>query len=953
MVRTRAVKWIAAAILSVLVLGWGPGAYSQSAAGESWEDTALPLRQLEPLFYPLPQNVEILHLENGMQVLLMRNPAQPMVGIYTQVKVGAAYEDFRTSGMSHMLEHLLFNGTEKYTQQELYDLADQHGAYNNANTTDFFTNFMMVLPAHSLETGLEIQSQMLFHSLIPADKFEKEQGIILGELVGARDRPGHFTEEILREVIFARSSLAMPTLGTRSTIANMSRDDVNTFYKSFYVPNNMVLTLAGRFARDEALTLLEKYFGAVAPGAVQLPQLRPLDFLEQSRTVVRRGGTDRVLALAFEAPTYGAADFFSFHVMTELLNAPGSGILTSFLEDLDAAVRPVLTVWWEKAEGLGRLVLQFELPAQAEPSLCWRLVQDACTAARETGITDTDVLEIVRMEETEILLQREQLRHTGIYAAEPIVLGGVDFFVGYLAHLRAVEAAEVAAALQTYLIDTPCLAVLIEPAVGLESAGTVTPEIQLPPGMKVPPAMLEAMRKAGMSTAPASGGKSAATDGEAAATGDRPEITVGAGAPDAGLAGDMAGYDILPIERTALSNGAVLVSQQNPASPLLAVHVTVRYRAVLDDGHPGALNLVHRLLTAGIGGCDETCLARKLRQLGAVVKLVDNPDIPMDDYYTNGLFSFVRVEVAAANGPATIQLLTDLTQHASFSSEDFERERQEQIALLERRQGSARDRANQLLNETLYGAHPLARPVEGEVASLQELTYDDLRAIYRRAFAPQNLIFAVVSPYTHAELTALLEQSLPARGEPAEELPPLPPTEAAVRVTASLGGEMTAIRLGAIFELTPADAKAMEILVGILSDRMAMDLRETRGLSYSVGAAVASHTTEGVFTTWINPPHERAAEGEQALAQFVAAFDPTTITSGELDKIRNATVGRWMMRLLSSMSQAYYLAMAELSGDVTLYGQMLTGYDKLTLDDLQRVWQEYLVGLPLVTVVVD
>ena len=92
------------------------------------------------------------------------------------------------------------------------------------------------------------------------------------------------------------------------------------------------------------------------------------------------------------------------------------------------------------------------------------------------------------------------------------------------------------------------------------------------------------------------------------------------------------------------------------------------------------------------------------------------------------------------------------------------------------------------------------------------------------------------------------------------------------------------------------------------------------------------------------------AAGDLAVVNPSAGVD---ITAEELDKTRNAKVGRWMMRLLSSMSQAYYLAMAELDGNVARYGQMLAGYDSLTLADLQRVWNSYLAAQPLVTVVVD
>ncbi len=147
-----------------------------------------PNLQLEPVFHPMPENVEILKLENGLQVILMRNPSQPMVGIYTQIKTGSAWENYRTSGMTHLLEHLIFNGSEKYTQEEQYEMADRAGAYNNANTSDFYTNFMLILPSDKLETGLDLQTQMLLHSTLPQEKFDKDKGIVLGEILTRYER---------------------------------------------------------------------------------------------------------------------------------------------------------------------------------------------------------------------------------------------------------------------------------------------------------------------------------------------------------------------------------------------------------------------------------------------------------------------------------------------------------------------------------------------------------------------------------------------------------------------------------------------------------------------------------------------------------------------------------------------------------------------------------------------
>jgi len=106
-------------IVALIVVSAAFPAWGQMDNGDYLESP------LDPVINALPDNMEILRLENGMDVILMQNPAQPMVGIYTQVKVGSAWEDHRTSGMSHMLEHLLFNGSEKYSQEELYDRADR------------------------------------------------------------------------------------------------------------------------------------------------------------------------------------------------------------------------------------------------------------------------------------------------------------------------------------------------------------------------------------------------------------------------------------------------------------------------------------------------------------------------------------------------------------------------------------------------------------------------------------------------------------------------------------------------------------------------------------------------------------------------------------------------------------------------------------------------------------
>jgi zinc protease len=496
------------------------------------------------------------------------------------------------------------------------------------------------------------------------------------------------------------------------------------------------------------------------------------------------------------------------------------------------------------------------------------------------------------MAETETLLGREQLRMTGIHIAEPLVLGGVDFFVEHLERLREVTPAEVVQALRTWFVDAPCTAVLFEPEPERDEAA------------------------AAASPVPAAERR---------------------------------------VERSVLENGAVLVTQTNPGSPLMAVHLTVRGRAMIDseNARAGALDLVHRLLGEGYAGCDRACLAREVRSLGAVVKSFDDDRIPMDDYYTNGRFSFVRAESSADHGAAVLELLLQQIQHALFTGADFARVRDERVAELQRRDGSARAVADRLLRETLYDDHPLALAPEGTAESLAELDFNQVRVVYRRAFSPENLVIAVVGPLEHEAVRTLIETGLPGRGHPAPGLPPVAPTAASATATATVGGPLGAVRLGSVLAVDPAEAPALRLAVALLHDRLGMDLRETRGLAYSVGATVDVHGAEAEFRAWINPPRARLAEARQALRAAVTGFEPAAVTQADLDRVRSARAGRLMMRRLSSMGQAYYLAMAELEGDLEAYLGADTVFDGVTLAQVRAAVARYLGGAHLVEVFVD
>ena len=272
-----------------------------------------------PHVQPLPKGVSIHQLNNGLQVLLIENPSLPMIGVNVAVKVGSAYETFSTSGMSHMLEHLLFNGTTGRTQKQLYDDVDRIGGYNNASTAEFYTNYMMVTPSEQIKKGMEIQADMLFRSILPADKFEKEKGIVLEEISKSLASPQEQLERNILSILYRGHALSLPTLGTYSTIQSMSRADVDAFYKNNYVPNNMVMSVVGNFKTNAMLTAIKELYGKAHAGQVRriadkewaTGYQQVESFADATATVYNRfyDGEDRILQVFSQLPVVVSAAY--------------------------------------------------------------------------------------------------------------------------------------------------------------------------------------------------------------------------------------------------------------------------------------------------------------------------------------------------------------------------------------------------------------------------------------------------------------------------------------------------------------------------------------------------------------------------------------------------------------------------------------------------------------------
>ncbi|MBT3575768.1 MAG: insulinase family protein [Candidatus Marinimicrobia bacterium] len=417
--------------------------------------------------------VSIHKLNNGMDVLLIENKALPMVGVNVIIKTGSAYETYETSGMSHMLEHLLFNGTTTRTQRELYDATDLIGGYNNANTGDYYTNFMMVMPEEHKIAGMEIQADMLFNSILPEEKFEKEKGIVLEEIAQSLSKPATQMEYNLSAELYEGHSLSLPTLGTYATIEHMTRDAVNHYYTSTYRPNNMILSAIGNFDSATMLDDIKRIYGVAAPGSI----FRPTD------SILKTGMIQPVATPMSETSwldRYYGGEVPTLHQIYTLENEQPQGflqLLEMALKDHQSRIETELKeAWPESVDGLSMQIHTSPIANYVELKLNLKNENNARAISKQLKkvinktkfkIASTTLASMATKEKTAFLQNVEKPHMFGIYNAFDLAVSGID---GVLDLSTASDFSKAATALKYFRLNMEP-SVIFHHAQSAESAG--------------------------------------------------------------------------------------------------------------------------------------------------------------------------------------------------------------------------------------------------------------------------------------------------------------------------------------------------------------------------------------------------------------------------------------------------------------------------------------------------
>lgn len=266
---------------------------------------------------------EQYELKNGMRVILQQDRSTPIVAVTVSYHVGSKNEHPDRTGFAHFFEHLLFEGTENIERGEYMKLVKVNGGVLNANTSYDRTFYFEILPSNQLELGLWMESERLFHAKIEDIGIETQREVVKEERRQRYDNTpyGGLIDETMKRT-FVVHPYGRSIIGSMDHLNSAKRDEFYDFYKTFYVPNNAILSIAGDIDLPQTKAWVEKYFGGIPSGTTAIPRpmiIEPVQLAEVRDTVFDNIQLPAVIH-SYKIPAIGSADYYAVDMLSQLLS---------------------------------------------------------------------------------------------------------------------------------------------------------------------------------------------------------------------------------------------------------------------------------------------------------------------------------------------------------------------------------------------------------------------------------------------------------------------------------------------------------------------------------------------------------------------------------------------------------------------------------------------------------
>ncbi len=695
-------------------------------------------------------------LENGLQVIVEESRVSPLVAVSVIYKVGSRNEVTGKTGVSHFVEHMLFNGTRKYPGDTATKEILRNGGIPNGETYWDYTHFGGILPSDKLDRLLDIEADRMANAIVDSQSVEDERDIILEELAMRGEAP----LIVLIEDLFATAFKIHPYHhwypgGYFTDVDHMDADFVREFYETYYHPANTIISVVGNVDEDEAISKVKQYFAGIeaVPPPAQALAVEP----EQQglrRVTVRGEASEARIMVFFKGPEYASRDYEAGSIMSFILANGRSTVFGKRLVETGIASN-VAFVLIPTIDPFGFLLMA-SVEEGGDLKACEKAIFEAVEEFKSEPPSDEAVARAITRVEGLTVLGMQTPKARAFELATSAARGDWQYTDQFTENIKSLTADEIIAVARRYLDwDRATIGWLIPKDSDLGDADLI--------GMsEARPVTIGAARRSfdregrvpdpdlgrlGVIGGPLTSAVVRGIDLNGAGT----RVPAPTGLLSAGEASGGMAMTFEDAQFEQLPNGLTLVLKEDHSLPVVAIKASALAGAAYEpDGRSGLARLTVKTIAMGSEEYPYDYLYERIEAIGSNISATSDLER-----------AYIGTSVLSSHWEEAASVVCNLISSPALRSKDFKRARRELLSEISQIEEDAKNIGLIKFRQYYYGSHPYSRRKAGNRDVVRGLSLRDIRSFYDEAWTPEGTVIAAVGDFdTGAMRRALTEHLL-------------------------------------------------------------------------------------------------------------------------------------------------------------------------------------------------
>jgi len=848
---------------------------------------------------------EYLYEPNGMSVLLLQDNSVPVATVQIVYRVGSKNEVSGNTGSTHLLEHLMFKGTETFNKKKgtaITDVLQNVGAELNATTWYDRTNYFVTLPSDKISLALQIEADRMRNSLLLKEDKEAEMTVVRNEF----ERGENNSDNLLYKEIWASAYIAHPyhhsTIGWKSDIENAPIEVLRNFYNTYYWPDNATLTIIGDFKKENVFELIEQYFGRItkAPKDMPRPYTEEPKQYGPRKVIVKKPGDLGIVNKSYKIPGALHDDLPALNILGQIMSSGPSAILNRTFIDTRLGVYSYAYVTNFKEVGLFTVAVGFPVTSKHEDIEA--KINEIVTKIQREGVTQDEIDRVAAQISVQKILARDG---SGVIASElneSIAIGDWTDYVTGVERLKKVTPADILRVAQKYLVeDQSTIGYFIPKETGVQKKdGVQANNFTLNRN-----AFYYRDQKNELSR-------------EKLSSNIIPEQILNHGDGVISLEKNKMEKTTLGYKREKVA-GIDVVSVKTSAKDFVTISASISLGNYVNEGKNLIIpSLTASMLSKGTTVNDKFKFSEKLQRLGVGL------NVTASNFKINIGFKCLKKDL-----DEVIVLLAEELRNPLFDVKEFENLKQQLIGNTRQSLNDPFERGRIALSQVIYpkGNPNYGLSVEDNINNIENATLDEVKVFHKKYFGPDSMHLVVVGDTDGANLNYSLKKSFKDwNGGVIEDMKfqEAKKTRSKTEVITIAEKPSAELFIGQFTGLKREDDDYIPFLIGNytlggggLVSRLMKTVRDNDGLTYNISSSIEGELNTGGY--WM----------------VNASFNPTLFQKG-LDATM-FQIDKWVKEGITAeeleKKKANIIGIFKVKMDTT------EGISSIILDFIERGWE--------------